>query len=210
MSQFTFYEPVFVKGHRTRFESDVGLDGRAFLGARRVHLDERRAPRSGVRLRRPAGCAGPRLVRLRHDARDGGEKESAGRSRAIGSVRWRRRVGLERIRFAGVPGEDPPFRNPRAVTIFPVANEVATVGLNWYVNRWVKVQVNAIRERVDDVERSPVPDGEAFWSQSCAVPTGAVACHALRWCCSRRSAISYHLSAIGRSASAMRILSADG
>ena len=49
--------------------------------------------------------------------------------------------------------------------MFPVANEVGTVGLNWYVNRWVKVQVNAIRERVDDVERSPVADGSAFWSR---------------------------------------------
>ena len=38
-----------------------------------------------------------------------------------------------------------------------------------------QVQVNAIRERVDDVERNPVPDGAAFWSQHSAVPTGAVA-----------------------------------
>ena len=35
MSQFTFYEPVFVKGHRTRLEADAELDGRAVLGARR-------------------------------------------------------------------------------------------------------------------------------------------------------------------------------
>ena len=71
----------------------------------------------------------------------------------------------ERLRFGGVPGDDIPFRNPRAVTILPVTNEVVTFGVNWFVNRWVKMQANAIREHVDDRERSPVPNGAAFWSQ---------------------------------------------
>jgi phosphate-selective porin len=72
---------------------------------------------------------------------------------------------LERIRFAGVPGDDIPFRNPRAVTILPVSNQVATAGINWYITRWVKLQINAIREQIDDDERNPVTNGAAFWSR---------------------------------------------
>jgi hypothetical protein len=37
--------------------------------------------------------------------------------------------------------------------------------VNWTLNRFFKLQINAIRERVEDVERSPVPNGDAFWSR---------------------------------------------
>ena len=40
-----------------------------------------------------------------------------------------------------------------------------TLGVNWTLNRFVKLQVNAIREHVEDPERSPVPNGAAFWSR---------------------------------------------
>ena len=40
-----------------------------------------------------------------------------------------------------------------------------TLGVNWTLNRFIKLQVNAIRERVEDQARSPVPDGAAFWSR---------------------------------------------
>ena len=164
MSKYDFYEPVFVKGPRTRLETDAELmagpfsargeytwmsDERLEQGFGSDDLPEARARAwyiSGTMV--VTGERKDRPVEPRHWF---GALEVAGR--------------LERIRFAGVPGEDTPFRNPRAVTIFPVANQVGAVGLNWYVNRWVKVQVNAVRERVDDVERSPVADGAAFWSR---------------------------------------------
>lgn len=163
MSKYDFYEPVFVNGQRTRFESDAELmagpfsargeytwmsDERLGQGFGSDDLPDARARAwyvSGTMI--VTGERKNRPLRPRHRF---GAVEAAGR--------------FERIRFAGVPGEDTPFRNPRAETIFPVADEAATVGVNWYVNRWVKVQVNGIRERVDDVERSPVPDGAAWWS----------------------------------------------
>jgi hypothetical protein len=60
---------------------------------------------------------------------------------------------------------DDPFRNPRAETIFPGGNRALTVGVNWTLNRFVKVQVNGIREHVEDPERNPVSNGAAFWSR---------------------------------------------
>jgi len=55
-------------------------------------------------------------------------------------------------------------RNTRAVTIYPNSDKVLTLGLNYYMNRWVKLQLNAIREQLEDVERSPTANGAAFWS----------------------------------------------
>jgi hypothetical protein len=39
-----------------------------------------------------------------------------------------------------------------------------TLGVNWTLNRFVKLQVNGIREHVEDPERNPVSNG-AFWSR---------------------------------------------
>ena len=37
--------------------------------------------------------------------------------------------------------------------------------MNWYVNRWVKLQLNGIHEELQDPERSPLADGgTSFWS----------------------------------------------
>jgi hypothetical protein len=65
--------------------------------------------------------------------------------------------------FDSVGGSDIAFRNPRAETILPSGDRVMTIGANWFVNRWITVQVNAIRERID-VERSQSP-AATVWSR---------------------------------------------
>ena len=169
MSGYTFYEPVFVKGQRTRIEADVDWNTGPF-NARAEYTwmsDDRNEqgfgdddlPQARARAWFVSGTwvvtgeKKDRPVPPRHEIFRGGAGavELAGR--------------YERLRFGGVPGDDVPFRNPRAVTILPVANEVVTFGINWYLNRWVKMQANTLREHVDDEERSPVPSGAAFWSQ---------------------------------------------
>ena len=32
-----------------------------------------------------------------------------------------------------------------------------TLGVNWWVNRWVKIQANFIREKLDDPSLGPLP-----------------------------------------------------
>jgi phosphate-selective porin len=169
MSQFTFYEPVFAKGLRTRLEADVDWnagpfnaraeylwmsDQRKNQGFADEDLPDARATSwfvSGAWLL--TGDRKDRPVEPRHPLFRGGAGavEIAGR--------------LERLGYGGVPGDEEPFRNPRAVTIFPVSDTVVTVGLNWYLTRWTKIQANTIRELIDDDERSPLPNGAAFWSQ---------------------------------------------
>ena len=44
--------------------------------------------------------------------------------------------------------------SPRAADVASASDRVATVGLNWYVNDWVKIQLNAIRENVQGSRRA--------------------------------------------------------
>jgi hypothetical protein len=42
---------------------------------------------------------------------------------------------------------------------------VLTLGVSWYLNRWLKLQVNSIREELQDAGRTPLADGTTtFWS----------------------------------------------
>ena len=54
-------------------------------------------------------------------------------------------------------GDGEPSNSPRADVIPPVADRVFTFGVNWYLNRYVKVQANVVRESFSDPERSPKP-----------------------------------------------------
>lgn len=69
----------------------------------------------------------------------------------------------EQLRFAsaGSPTE-PPSRSPRAATVAPNGDRAWTLGVNWYVNRWVKIRFNLINETLDDPELGPAPDASSL------------------------------------------------
>jgi phosphate-selective porin len=73
-------------------------------------------------------------------------------------------VRYERLWFDSVGGEGPPLRNPRANNMLPSGEHVLSLGINWYIARWFKLQLQTLREQPQDPERSPVPGDEAFWS----------------------------------------------
>ena len=37
-----------------------------------------------------------------------------------------------------------------------------TVGVNWYINRFFKIQANFIREKLDDPSQGPLPSKASF------------------------------------------------
>jgi hypothetical protein len=39
------------------------------------------------------------------------------------------------------------------------------VGANWILNRFAKLQINVIREHLEDPDRNPVTNGGALWSR---------------------------------------------
>jgi phosphate-selective porin OprO/OprP len=53
---------------------------------------------------------------------------------------------LEAITFGGGPRNEPAFPGPRARRIADTKDTAWTLGLNWYLNRFIGVRVNAIRE----------------------------------------------------------------
>jgi phosphate-selective porin len=71
---------------------------------------------------------------------------------------------FEGLRFGGPTEGGEPSRSPRAAVIVPNGERVWTFGANWYVNRFVRVVGNVIREHLDDATRAPVPGQQNYWS----------------------------------------------
>jgi phosphate-selective porin len=69
----------------------------------------------------------------------------------------------EQLRFASAGSPDePPSRSPRAANVAPNGDRAWTIGVNWYVNRYVKVRFNLIDETLDDPELGPAPDSSSL------------------------------------------------
>jgi phosphate-selective porin len=80
----------------------------------------------------------------------------SGTWRLVGSSRRSRQavdaaVRFERLGFGSADTSDLPSLSPRAAHIAGLRQDAVTVGVNWSVTRWVKVQINGIRESVFDV-----------------------------------------------------------
>ena len=169
LTQDTILAPVYVKGARWRWEGDVDwVKGPGSIRAEYTHvLDERLRqgfgdedlPKARYRSWYVSGSwlltgeTKRRPVKPAHDLFDGG----------FGAVEAVARI--ERIWFDSVDRSEDPFANPRAFTILPTGEKAFTIGLNWSLNRFAKLQINAIREQPEDPGRNPVPNGAAFWSR---------------------------------------------
>jgi phosphate-selective porin OprO/OprP len=169
MTQDNFYETVYVKGHRRRWEADLDWTaGPASVRAEYTHVsDDREAQGIGDQdlpnaLAHSWYVSGTWVLTGEDKRRPIRASEPLFQGGA-GALEVTARI--ERLWFNSDPGEDAPFRNPRAETVFPEGDRALTLGINWTLNRFVKIQMNAIREHVEDSERNPVPNGAAFWSR---------------------------------------------
>lgn len=169
VTEDTFFDPVYVKGRRRRWEGDVDWPiGPASLRAEYTLVTDDRLKQGygdqdlpDVRYRSwylsgtylLTGETKTRPVQPQTDFLRGG----------AGAVELA--VRYERMWCDSVRGQDTPFRNPRAENILPSGDRVLTLAVNWILNRWIKLQFNGIREHVEDPERNPVPNAAAFWSR---------------------------------------------
>jgi phosphate-selective porin len=169
MTEDTFFNAMYVKGRRNRWEGDVDWNlGRASIRGEFTYVTDDRLGQGLDNADLPDAryrswyLSGTYLV-------TGEEKkrpivpERAFLQGGIGSLEIAGRY--ERLWCDGVGGQDVPLRNPRAETILASGDRVLTIGVNWILNRWVALQINGIREEVDDVQRNPAPKGGAFWSR---------------------------------------------
>jgi phosphate-selective porin len=65
----------------------------------------------------------------------------------------------------GSGGDGEPSASARADVVLGNTDRVTTFGVNWQVNRWVKVQANAIHEDIARPFMGPLPGRPGFWSR---------------------------------------------
>lgn len=70
---------------------------------------------------------------------------------------------VEELRFGTDSDGEAAFRNPRAAHVLGNADRAMTLAINWHASRFMRLQCNAIRERVADAERSPNGSSRPFW-----------------------------------------------
>lgn len=71
---------------------------------------------------------------------------------------------IEGISFRST-AEGEPSDSPRADVVPRADQRVVTVGVNWYLNRYLKVQANLVRESFPDPALSSLPGQSVVWSQ---------------------------------------------
>jgi phosphate-selective porin OprO/OprP len=168
-SEFTFFEPLYLQGRRLR----LGGDGRLRRGPASVTAeyarveDERLGQGIGdddlpVAIAQGWYVSGTLLL-------TGEEKDDNVRPRSdflrggIGAIEAA--VRYEQIRFTSADHPDPPFRNPRAATVFPNGLRSWAFGVNWYLNRYGRILINAQRDSLEDDFHlwTPAP-GQEYWT----------------------------------------------
>ncbi len=77
----------------------------------------------------------------------------------------------DQLTFKSAATTGTAFRNPRSDFLLPNSASTITFGVNWLVNRWVKVVANGFRQSYDDLERTPrivgvdlIGTEQHFWS----------------------------------------------
>jgi phosphate-selective porin OprO/OprP len=73
---------------------------------------------------------------------------------------------IESLAFKSGSGNEAPSRSPRAEVVLGNRDQVATIGVNWYVNRFVKIQANVIHETLDDPSQGPRPPQSTFTTKA--------------------------------------------
>jgi phosphate-selective porin OprO/OprP len=81
----------------------------------------------------------------------------------IGAVELAARV--EALGFGSTATDGTPSSARRADVVLGNRDRAGTLGVNWYVNRWVKVQFNVVHERLADPAQGPRPAQPGFWSR---------------------------------------------
>jgi phosphate-selective porin OprO/OprP len=71
---------------------------------------------------------------------------------------------LESLAFRSAASGEPPSIGPRAEVILGSRDRAATLGINWYPYRAIKIQANVIREAISNATPGTLPAQSALWS----------------------------------------------
>jgi phosphate-selective porin OprO and OprP len=75
-------------------------------------------------------------------------------------------VRYETLSFGSRAGTEELSTSTRANAVLGNSDRVTTLGTNWQLNRWVKLQANLIREDIGRPSMGPSPERPSFWSRA--------------------------------------------
>jgi phosphate-selective porin OprO/OprP len=162
-----FFPRVHVKGRRLRIGGDARWRPGPFsLQAELVRVHERREGQSVRQEDLPPRITTAWYVAttwaLTGESKENGiEPRRAFPSEGAGAIELALRY--EEIFFGSGNASGTPFRSSRAPNLMANSDRVWTFGMNWYLNRYAKIQLNGVRERITDPERSPVEGQPRLW-----------------------------------------------
>jgi phosphate-selective porin OprO/OprP len=71
---------------------------------------------------------------------------------------------IEDLKFTSAASDGVPSLSIRADLVEASSDRVTTIGASWYLNQWIKIQLNAIREALANPERRSLAAREPSWS----------------------------------------------
>ncbi len=165
-----WFDRIDVRGHRLRLGAELNWQPGPFVV--KGEVTRVRDERLGQSVR---GDDLPNLIARGWYFTTGwvvtGEKTAGGivprrdfiRGRGLGAIQLAARY--EQMRFGSSEHPGLPSRSPRAANIFSESERIASFGVNWYLNRFTKVQFSALREVLEDAARTPISGVDTYWSR---------------------------------------------
>lgn len=169
LSGYEFFSPVYVKGRRVRLGADARwTPGPVSVQAEYIRVSDERNGQGLGDVDLPSALAqgwylsGTWALTGDNKSAGGLDPSRPFPTKGIGAVELAARI--EEVRFGSDgDGGEPPFTNPRAANILPNRDRILTVGVNWYLNRFGRITLNATREDFQDPVRTPEPERTRFW-----------------------------------------------
>ena len=169
LSGFTYFDHVYVRGHRMRVGAEAAwAEGPVSIKGEYIHMSEERK-QQGIRgedlpdkISRGWYVTGAWTALGKMKSRGNTPQNPFLTGHGFGAVELSGRFDV--LTFFSAPGPGLPSRSPRAPTILPNSERTWTFGPTWYLNRFLKIQVNAQRERLTDIERKAVLGQNTFWT----------------------------------------------
>jgi phosphate-selective porin len=168
VSDSTLFSRIFVNGRRYRAGTELVWDPGPFSikGEYAEAREERLA--QGLRaedlpdvLARAWYLSGTYALVRREQGRRRLYPQALRLDGRTGTVELAARYEMMRMGSAEHPGR--PSRSSRAGNLLGNSDRVWTLGVNWYLNRYAKIQGNAIHEQAEDTQRAPIAGRRTYW-----------------------------------------------
>lgn len=171
ISNFTYFDHVFVKGDRRRIGAEVSWSEGPFgIKGEYIRMSEQRL-QQGVRendlpdkISRGWYVTASWIALGKMKSKGKEPKNPLLTGHGFGAIELSGRLDV--LTFYSVPGTSTavPSRSPRAANLLPNSDRTWTFGPTWYINHFAKIQANGEREWITDIERSTVAGRHIFWT----------------------------------------------